>query len=140
MIGWVYVMEPPDYEVWLSGGAAEGTLAERGDKLFNDLACANCHHPDGSGRGPSLEGVFGTTVELEGGGKVTADDDYLRESILSPQAKIVKGYKPIMPTFQGLVTEDQLLQLIEYIKSTGNKNAPPATKAAGKAASPKKGR
>src|SRR5580693_2755880 len=73
MIGWVYVMEPPDYEVWLSGGAGEGTLAERGDKLFSDLACANCHHPDGSGRGPSLEGLFGTTVELEDGSKVVAN-------------------------------------------------------------------
>src|SRR5580698_7683850 len=142
MIGWVYVMEPPDYQAWLSGGAGEGTLAERGGKLFSDLACANCHHPDGSGRGPSLEGLFGTTVELEDGSKVVANDDYLRESILSPQAKIVKGYKPIMPTFQGLVTEDQLLQLIEYIKSAGNKNKknnPPTTKSAAKAAPGKKG-
>jgi cytochrome c oxidase subunit II len=140
MIGWVYVMEPPDYEAWLSGGSGEGTLAERGDKLFNDLACANCHHPDGSGRGPGLQGLFGTTVEFEDGAKVTADDNYLRESILSPQAKIVKGYKPIMPTFQGLVTEDQLLQLIEYIKSTGKKNPPPTTKTATKGASSKKAR
>ena len=97
-------------------------MAERGDKLFHDLACANCHRPDGSGRGPSLEGLYGMTVELEGGTKVVADDDYIRESILSPQAKVVKGYQPIMPTFQGLVTEDQLLQLIEYVKSTGKKN------------------
>jgi cytochrome c oxidase subunit 2 len=137
MIGWVYVMDPPEYQAWLSGGVGEGSLAERGDKLFHDLACANCHHPDGSGRGPSLEGLYGTTVELEGGAKVTADDDYIRESILSPQAKIVKGYQPIMPTFQGLVTEDQLLQLIEYIKSTGKKNEKPATKTAGKKAGPR---
>jgi len=123
MIGWVYVMAPQDYEVWLSGGAGEGTLATRGDKLFQDLACGNCHKADGSGRGPSLEGLFGQTVELEGGQKVKVDDDYLRESILSPQAKIVKGYQPVMPTFQGLVTEDQLLQLIEYIKSIGPKTS-----------------
>jgi cytochrome c oxidase subunit II len=122
MIGWVYVMDPPEYQAWLSGGAGEGTLAERGDKLFQSLACANCHHADGSGRGPSLEALFGKVVDLEDGTKVTVDADYLRESILSPQAKVVKGYKPIMPTFQGLVTEDQLLQLIEYIKSTGKKN------------------
>jgi len=83
------------------------------------LACTNCHKADGSGRGPSLEGIFGTSVEIESGQKITVDDEYLRESILSPQSKIVKGYQPIMPTFQGLVTEDQLLQLIEYIKSTG---------------------
>src|SRR4051812_13683565 len=121
MIGWVYVMEPQEYEAWLSGGAGEGTLAARGDKLFQDLACANCHKNNGSGRGPTLQGVYGSTVELDGGQKVVADDDYLRESILSPQAKIVKGYQPIMPTFQGLVTEDQLLQLIEYVKSVGKK-------------------
>jgi len=134
MIGWVYVMEPPDYQAWLGGGSAGGSLAERGDKLFHDLACANCHHPDGHGRGPSLEGLYGKTVELEGGAKVTADDDYIRESILSPQAKIVKGYQPIMPTFQGLVTEDQLPQLIEYVKSTGKKNEQPTTKTVGKKA------
>src|SRR6266478_3552395 len=119
MIGWVYVMDPPEYQAWLSGGAGEGSLASRGAKLFQDLACANCHKSDGSGRGPSFEGLYGKTVELESGAKVVADDEYIRESILSPQAKVVKGYQPIMPTFQGLVTEDQLLQLIEYIKSTG---------------------
>jgi cytochrome c oxidase subunit II len=136
MVGWVYVMDPPEYQAWLSGGAGEGSLASRGDKLFTDLACVNCHRADGSGRGPSLENLLGKTVELENGTKVTADDDYLRESILSPQAKIVKGYQPIMPTFQGLVTEDQLLQLIEYIKSTSKKNEKPATKAASKKAGP----
>ncbi|SRR5260221_1008635 len=119
MIGWVYVMNPTEYQAWLTGGIGEGSLASRGDKLFQDLACTNCHKVDGSGRGPSLEGLFGTTVETEAGQKITVDDEYLRESILSPQSKIVKGYQPIMPTFQGLVTEDQLLQLIEYIKSTG---------------------
>jgi cytochrome c oxidase subunit 2 len=128
MIGWVYVMNPPEYQAWLSGGIGEGSLASRGDKLFQDLACTNCHKVDGSGRGPSLEGLFGTTVETEAGQKITVDDEYLRESILSPQSKIVKGYQPIMPTFQGLVTEDQLLQLIEYIKSTGKPAAGKATR------------
>jgi cytochrome c oxidase subunit 2 len=123
MIGWVYVMDPPEYQAWLSGGAGEGSLASRGAKLFQDLACANCHKTDGSGRGPSFEGLFGSTIELEGKQKTTVDETYLRESILTPQAKIVAGYQPIMPTFQGLVTEDQLLQLIEYIKSTGKKAA-----------------
>src|SRR2546425_1447365 len=82
MIGWVYVMDPPEYQAWLSGGAGEGSLASRGEKLFQDLACANCHKPDGSGRGPSLEGLFGKTIEIEGGQKVTVDEEYLRESIL----------------------------------------------------------
>jgi cytochrome c oxidase subunit II len=123
MIGWVYVMDPPEYQAWLSGGAGEGSLASRGAKLFQDLACANCHKSDGSGRGPSFEGLFGTTIELEGKQKIIVDEAYLRESILTPQAKVVAGYQPIMPTFQGLVTEDQLLQLIEYIKSLSKKAA-----------------
>jgi cytochrome c oxidase subunit 2 len=123
MGGWVYVMAPRDYEAWLSGGASGGSLAENGQKLFDELACGNCHKPDGSGRCPSLTGVFGKTVQLAGGGTVKADEGYIRESILQPQAKIVAGYGPIMPTFQGLVTEEGVLQLIEYIKSLG---PPPA--------------
>jgi cytochrome c oxidase subunit II len=126
MIGWVYAMEPRDYEAWLSGGTG-ATLAESGQKLFQDLACANCHHMDGHGRGPSLQNVFGSQVQLADGTTVKADEDYIRESILSPAAKIVKGYQPIMPTFQGLVTEENILQLIEYIKSL----AKPGTPAAG---------
>jgi len=119
MGGWVYVMEPRDYEAWLSGGTSGGSLAENGQKLFEELACANCHKPDGSGRCPSLTGLFGKTVQLVGGGTVKADEAYIRESILQPQAKIVAGYGPIMPTFQGLVTEEGVMQLIEYIKSLG---------------------
>ncbi|MGB7718365.1 MAG: cytochrome c oxidase subunit II [Bryobacteraceae bacterium] len=117
MRGWVYVMAPRDYEAWLSGGTSGGSLAENGQKLFDELACGNCHKPDGSGRCPSLTGLFGKTVQLAGGGTVQADEGYIRESILQPQAKIVAGYGPIMPTFQGLVTEEGVTQLIEYIKS-----------------------
>jgi len=121
MIGWVYVMEPNDYQNWLSGGAAEGSLAENGKKLFEQLACNNCHKEDGTGRCPLLVGVFGTQVHLSGGGTVKADEAYIRESILQPQAKIVAGFEPVMPTFQGLVTEEQLVQLVEYVKSLGPK-------------------
>ena len=119
MIGWVYVMEPQDYENWLNGGAPPQTLAEGGAKLFKDLACGNCHKPDGTGRCPSLTGLYGKTVQLAGGNKVVADEGYIRESILQPAAKVVAGYEPIMPTFQGLVTEEGVLQLVEYIKSLG---------------------
>jgi cytochrome c oxidase subunit 2 len=119
MIGWVYVMEPQDYQAWLSGGAPEGSLASNGAKLFQDLACGNCHYADGHGRCPSLVGLFGSPVRLAEGGTVKADEAYIRESILNPNAKIVAGFQPIMPTFQGLVTEEGLLQLIEYIKSMG---------------------
>jgi cytochrome c oxidase subunit 2 len=121
MIGWVYAMEPMDYQNWLSGGAAEGSMAENGKKLFEQLACNNCHKDDNSGRGPALVGLFGKQVQLAGGGTVKADEAYFRESILQPQAKIVSGFEPVMPTFQGLVTEEQLVQLVEYVKSLGPK-------------------
>ncbi len=117
MIGWIYVMEPADYANWLRGGQAGGSLAESGAKLFQDLACSNCHKTDNNGRCPSLVNVYGSTVKLAGGGTVKADEAYLRESILQPNAKVVSGYQPVMPTFQGLVTEEGVLQLVEYIKS-----------------------
>jgi len=117
MIGEVIVMEPSDYQTWLSGGAPEGSLASAGEKLFQDLACVTCHRPESQGRGPVLVGLFGKTVQLQSGQTVVADEAYIRESILNPTAKITAGYQPIMPTFQGLVSEEGLLQLIEYIKS-----------------------
>ena len=120
MIGTVYVMEPADYQAWLAGGgsiSSGGNMAERGAQLFTQLACVTCHLADGSGRGPSLAGLFGSTVTLDNGTKVVADESYLRESILTSQAKTVKGYEHIMPTFQGLINEDGMAALIEYIKS-----------------------
>jgi cytochrome c oxidase subunit 2 len=117
MTGQVVVMEPADYQDWLSGGAGQGSLASAGEKLFNDLACNTCHRPDSQGRGPVLNGLFGKTVSLVGGGMLTADEGYIRESILNPSANITAGFQPIMPTFQGLVTEEQLLELVEYVKS-----------------------
>jgi cytochrome c oxidase subunit 2 len=121
MIGWIYVMEPQEYAAWLNGGRAMGSLAETGEKLFQDLACINCHHLDGSGRCPTLVGVYGRKVQLASGQTITADEAYIRESILQPNAKVVAGYQPIMPTFQGLVTEEGVLSLIEYVKSLGQK-------------------
>jgi cytochrome c oxidase subunit II len=117
MIGQVVVMDPSEYQTWLSGGASEGSLASAGAKLFQDLACNTCHRPDAQGRGPVLEGLFGKTVALQNGETLTVDEAYVRESILQPAAKITSGFQPIMPTFQGLVTEEQLLELIEYVKS-----------------------
>jgi cytochrome c oxidase subunit 2 len=119
MIGTVYVMEQADYQAWLSGGGGltGGTMLQQGEALFTQLACVTCHLPDGTGRGPSLVGVFGSTVTLDNGSTVTADESYLRESILTSQAKTVKGYEHIMPTFQGLINEDGVAALIEYIKS-----------------------
>ncbi|HZR26401.1 MAG TPA: cytochrome c oxidase subunit II [Vicinamibacterales bacterium] len=127
MIGEVIVMDPNEYESWLSGGP-EGSLASAGGKLFQDLACNTCHRADAQGRGPMLEGLFGKTVNLQGGGTIVADEAYIRESILTPSAKVVDGFQPIMPTFQGLVTEEQLLQLIEYVKSLRSQQEQPTAR------------
>jgi cytochrome c oxidase subunit 2 len=117
MIGQVIVMTPQDYEAWLAGGRSTGTAAENGERLFADLACATCHKTDSSGRGPSLGGVFGSRVALNDGRTVVADENYLRESIMNSQAKVVQGYQGIMPPFQGMVTEENLIQLIAYLKT-----------------------
>jgi len=106
MIGTVIVMEPAEFQTWLAGGPASGNMLEAGQKLFTDLACVTCHRDDSTGRGPTLRGVFGSTVKLQTGGTLRADENYLRESIVNPQAKIVDGYQPLMPTFQGLVSEE----------------------------------
>jgi cytochrome c oxidase subunit II len=122
MIGQVVVMEPAQYEAWLGGGGATGSLAANGQTIFEQLGCSTCHRSDVQGRGPNLAGVFGKKVQLEDGRTVTADENYVRESILVPGAKVVSGFKPIMPVFQGLVSEEQMTALVEYIKSL---NAPP---------------
>jgi cytochrome c oxidase subunit 2 len=117
MTGEVVVMQPRDYQLWLGGGETGGTLASAGERLFVDLACNTCHRPDSQGRGPVLDGLIGRTVKLQSGESIVADEAYVRESILNPSAKITSGYQPIMPTFQGLVTEEQVLQIVEYVKS-----------------------
>lgn len=128
MIGQVVVMSPADYQAWLSGGAATGSLAQSGLTVFEQLGCSTCHRSDTQGRGPNLEGLFGRSVQLVDGRTVTADENYIRESILSPGAKVISGFKPIMPPFQGLVSEEQLNALVAYVKSL---NPSPAGAAAG---------
>ncbi|MEO8481635.1 MAG: cytochrome c oxidase subunit II [Acidobacteriota bacterium] len=121
MIGSVIAMQPQDYEAWLAGGTGGPAVppAQAGEKLFTgpNFGCATCHKDDGKGPGPSLLGVYGSTVELTDGRRVQADDNYIRESIMVSTAKVVKGYQPIMPPFQGLVSEEQLMQLIAYVKT-----------------------
>jgi cytochrome c oxidase subunit 2 len=135
MVGWVTVMEPKEYENWLAGGGATGTMAEQGGRLFSQLGCSSCHLFTAGGRCPNLMNVFGNKQQLSDGSTVIADEAYIRESILNPNAKIVYGYKPdIMPTFQGEVNEEQLLQLIAYIKSLSPHHSPAAPSAAGKSA------
>jgi cytochrome c oxidase subunit II len=113
MTGWLEAMEPAAYQQWLGGGGGAESMVSSGEKLFHDLGCSTCHARDC----PPLQGLYGREVPLEGGGTVVADDAYLRESILDPQAKIVRGYQPLMPTFKGQVTEEGLLQLLAYLKS-----------------------
>jgi cytochrome c oxidase subunit 2 len=117
MIGQVTVMEPAQYEAWLSGGITTGSLAASGDSLFQQLGCSTCHRFDIQGRGPNLVGLFGHPVHLEDGRTVIADENYIRQCILSPHTNIPSGFKPIMPVFQGLVSEEQLTALVAYIKS-----------------------
>ncbi len=129
MIGSVVVLEPREYENWLAGATAGQTMAESGAALFNSLACVTCHRaaadtPAGTlVRGPSLEGVYGNQVRLADGRTIIADDEYLRESIVNPQAKILAGWEPVMPTFQGQLTEEQISQLIAYVRSLGGTGA-----------------
>jgi cytochrome c oxidase subunit II len=134
MIGKVHVMEPADYQAWLSGGGGGGTLAQRGERLFSELACNTCHIGDGSGRGPSLHNKFGTQEQLVNGSVVHIDESYVRESILRPQMKVVAGFQPLMPTFQGLVNEESVMALIEYVKSLQSSGGTAAANAAAPAA------
>lgn len=124
MTGWVTVMDPADYATWLSGEVGEVNPAAAGEKLFSQLACVTCHLSNGTGRGPSLNGVYGAKVLLADGSIVVADDGYIRESILEPKAKIVAGFQPVMPTFQGLVTEEQIMNLTAYIKTLQTQPVP----------------
>jgi cytochrome c oxidase subunit II len=126
MIGQVVVMEPSQYEAWLSGGGATGSLASTGQSLFQQLGCSTCHRFDTQGRGPNLAGTFGKPVALEDGRTVLEDENYVRESILNPTAKVVAGFKPIMPPFQGMVSEEQLNALVAYIKSLSQNPSGPA--------------
>jgi len=119
MIGKVVVMDYTDYQAWLRGVPRDKTPAEAGEQFFTGLACNNCHLEGNTGRGPSLANLFGTDVKLADGSTMKVDETYIRESILRPGAKIVGGYSNDMPTFQGLVTEEQVAMIIAYIKSIG---------------------
>ena len=114
MGGKVVVMEPQAYQAWLAEMPPDAVTPQRaGADLFVSKGCAACHGQ----RGPTLAGLYGSAVKLEGGGEATADEAYLRESIVNPSAKLVAGWPPLMPTFQGQLTEEQLFSLVAYIES-----------------------
>ena len=127
MGGWIVVMEPTDFDNWLSGNVNQQSASSAGQQLYQSLGCVSCHGANAEGgRGPALQGLFNSQMPLNNGQVVKADENYIRESILNPQAKIVAGFGPIMPSFQGQVSEEQLLQLAAYIKSlSANKTETP---------------
>lgn len=117
MLGTVEVMEPGDYQAWLIRGSSGNSLAQAGAKLFRELGCSGCHLGTGSVRAPRLEGLYGHLVPLQDGTIVHADDKYIRDSILLPASQVTAGYEPVMPTFAGHISEEELLELIAYVKS-----------------------
>ena len=135
MIGSIVVMVPTDFDNWLSGNSSQQPPAVAGQQLYQSLGCVSCHGQNGEGgRGPTLAGLFGRQVFLTTGQTLTADEAYIRESIVNPQAKLVSGFGPIMPTFQGQVTEEQLLQILAFIKSLQVVNPQPARPGSGTSA------
>ena len=147
MIGTVVVMEPQEYQAWLAGGgrgpggggvqAGAATPEDAGKQLFTQLGCVTCHRSQSGGLGPVLAGVPGSKQQLASGETIVANDDYLRESILNPRLKVVAGFTPVMPSFAGQVTEENVVQLIAYIKSLAPQGG--ATAAAAPAAAPAPG-
>jgi cytochrome c oxidase subunit II len=126
MIGRVVVMEPRDFQNWLEQQQSQQTsrepsrpMAESGEEIFNRLGCNSCHQPGSTARAPVLEDRFGDTVLLNDGTTVVFEENYIRESILLPQQKITAGYDPIMPTYQNQITEEEIQQIIVFLKSTG---------------------
>jgi cytochrome c oxidase subunit II len=116
MVGRVIVMRPDDYQHWLDRHA-EGSRGVEGQKVFLKYRCASCHTGDGTGRAPDLGGLFGRDVPLRNGQPAPANEEYIRESILDPSARIVAGYEDIMPTFRGQISEEEIIQLITWLKN-----------------------
>jgi cytochrome c oxidase subunit II len=119
MGGWLTVMDARAYGDWLKAQGGQMTLAAQGEQLFRRYGCSGCHEPGGTVRAPRLEGVFGGPVPLQDGSVVIADEKYVRDSILDPKAQVAAGYQPVMPTFAGQISEDDLTKLLAYIESIG---------------------
>jgi cytochrome c oxidase subunit 2 len=117
MIGEVVVMSPEDFKQWLAGSTSGNSLAQNGERLFASLSCNACHNSKPDARGPNLVGVYGSKLTLSTGQTVTVDDAYLRQAILNPAQNITQGYAPIMPTYQGQISEEGVFALVEYLKN-----------------------
>lgn len=136
MVGSIVVQEPAEYEAWMNS-SPNGPLSATGEKLFAELGCTTCHRPGTTGRGPNLQDVYGKPVQLEDGRVVTADENYLRQSILDPGSERVKGFPAIMPTFQGLVSEEQVNALVAYIKTISTNKPADGARTSAEATVPK---
>lgn len=119
MHGAVIVMEEEDYAAWLGTQEASLTLAAEGERLFRNLGCSGCHAPASDIHAPDLDGLYGRVVNLNDGSTVEADIAYLRDSILLPEKHVVAGYEPVMPSYSGQVSEEELLKLLNYLQSIG---------------------
>jgi cytochrome c oxidase subunit 2 len=117
MVGDIVVLTPDDYKKWLADSTSGASLAQNGERLFASLSCSACHNGRGDARGPSLAGLYGSKVMLNNGQSVLADEAYLRATILNPSEHVPQGYNPIMPTYQGQISEDGVISLVEYIKN-----------------------
>jgi cytochrome c oxidase subunit 2 len=119
MIGKLIIMKRGDYAEWLGQASTSGTLAAQGAHLFRRYGCSGCHAPGSDVRAPSLEGLYGSPVPLSDGRIVTADDQYIHDSIMLPRRDVAAGYAPIMPPFGNVLQEEQVGQLVAYVKSIG---------------------
>src|SRR5271154_3441214 len=117
MIGWVYVMSPTDYAAWLAGGEKTESMAQQGERLFSQFGCGNCHSPDAGSHAPPLAGIYGKPQKMQSGETRVVDEALIRQSIYFPSSVHLPGYQQIMPTYQGQIDEEQMLQLIAYVKS-----------------------
>ncbi len=124
MVGWVTVMTPAEYNEWINTGGEQARSWHAGERLFRSLGCSGCHGENSQIRAPSLAGLYGHPVPLDTGEIVTADDRYLHDSILLPQKQIVASYDAdVMPSYEGQIGEEEVFQLIQYIKSLGQRHA-----------------
>ena len=117
MIGEITVLTPEDYKKWTEESTSGMSLAQNGERLFASMGCNACHSGTAAARGPSLAGVFGSKLQLTNGSQVLVNEAYLRDAILNPSQHVTAGYSPIMPTYQGQISEDGLIDLVEYLKT-----------------------
>ena len=125
MDGIITIMSPTDYQAWLSQANNTQSLAAGGARIYEANGCGGCHDAGSKVKAPSLGGLYGQTVQLQDGGTATADDTFLRNMIVTPANQMIAGYQPIMPAYRGEIPEDELTQLIAYVKSLPPPNAEP---------------